>query len=93
MAYHGAAYTQADAWQYYERTRSRVIMHEDTRAVLEKALWTMKEEGEEACFGFLRRLLDVTKDADYTAESLGLAHEPLGDGRAEEEWMSKHLQR
>ena len=93
MAYHGAAYTQADAWQYYERTRSRVIMHEDTRAVLEKALWTMKEEGEEACFGFLRRLLDVTKDADYTAESLGLAHEPLGDGRAEEEWMSRHLQR
>ena len=93
MAYHGTAYTQADAWQYYERTRSRVIMHEDTRAVLEKALWIMKEEGEEACFGLLRRLLGITKGADYTAESLGLTHEPLGDGRAEEEWMSKHLQR
>ena len=76
-AYHGEDYTQADAWNYYVRTRSRVIMHPDTRAVLEKALILMRDEGEAASFAWLRSLLKKTKDLDYTAESLGLSHEPL----------------
>ena len=93
MAYNGSSYTQADAWNYYARTRSRVIMHKDTRAVLEKALWIMKEEGEEACFSWLRSLLKMTRGSDYTAEELGLGYEPLGDDRAEQQWMSKLTQK
>ena len=93
MAYNGSAYTKADAWAYYSRTRSRVIMHKDTRAVLEKALWIMKEEGEEACFAYLRKLLAKTRGTDYTAKELGLSYELLGDDEAEKAWMSKHSQR
>lgn len=76
-AYHGKEYTQADAWNYYVRTRDRVIMHPDTRAVLEKALVIMRDEGEAAAFAWLRQLLKRTKGADYTAEELGLSHDPL----------------
>lgn len=76
-AYHKSDYTQADAWEYYVKTRDRVIMHPDTRAVLEKALVIMRDEGEDAAFVFVRRLLAVTKGADYTAKSLGLDYKPL----------------
>ena len=76
-AYHGKEYTQADAWNYYVRTRDRVIMHPDTRAVLEKALVIMRDEGEAAAFAWLRQLLKRTKGTDYTAEELGLSHDPL----------------
>lgn len=77
IAYHGSAYRQSDAWDYYVRTRARVILHPDTRAVLEKALVLMRDEGEAAAFLWLRSILKQTKDIDYTAESLGLSHEPL----------------
>lgn len=77
MAYHGKAYTPADAWEYYARTRTRVIMHPDTRAVLEKALVLMRDKGEDAAFLWLRESLRITKGFDYTAEQLGLSHTPL----------------
>ncbi|MDO4265458.1 MAG: DUF5662 family protein [Eubacteriales bacterium] len=76
-AYHRENYRQGDAWEYYERTRRYVIMHADTRAVLEKCLVIMRDEGEDAAFAYLRKLLSVTMDVDYTAESLGLSYEPL----------------
>ena len=93
MAYNGKAYKKEDAWTYYSRTRSRTIMHKDTRAVLEKALWIMKEEGEDACFKYLRELLKKTRGSDYTAAGLGLGYEPLGDDKLEKEWTSRLLQK
>jgi len=72
MAYHGKSYQQKDAWEYYARTKDFIVLHKDTRAVLEHALITMRDEGEEACFAFLREILAKTKGLDYTAESLGL---------------------
>ena len=77
MAYNGAAYTPSDPWKYYVRTRSRVIMSPDTRAVLEHALLLLRDEGEPAAFAYVRRLLSVTKGTDYTAPSLGLAYVSL----------------
>lgn len=77
MAYHGSDYKPSDAWDYYVRTRDRVIMHPDTRAVLEKALVIMRDEGEDAAFSFLRDILKKEKGSDYTAESLGLDYTPL----------------
>jgi len=72
MAYHGADYERKDAWEYYEKTKDLVILHKDTRAVLEHALILLRDEGEDACFAFLREILSKTKGLDYTAESLGL---------------------
>ena len=72
MAYHGKNYRQQDAWDYYAKTRSHVIMHDDTRAVLEHALILMRDQGEEAAFSWLRDCLHVTKDIDYTPERLGI---------------------
>ncbi len=72
VAYNKASYSQGDAWKYYSRSREHIIIHEDTRAVLEKALTTMRDEGEEAAFAYMKKLLKITKGMDYTAESLGL---------------------
>lgn len=77
MAYNGPKYSSRDPWDYYVRTRDRVIMHPDTRAVLEKALVIMRDQGEDASFAFIRALLKKEKGSDYTAESLGLSHTPL----------------
>ena len=47
-------------------------MNKDTRAVLEKALYIMKEDGEDKMFSYVRGLLNITKGLDYDARSLGL---------------------
>ena len=72
VAYNRDEYTQADAWNYYSRARHLIIMHKDTKAVLEKALTTMAIEGEDAAFKFMKDLLKVTKGSNYTAEELGI---------------------
>ena len=77
MAYHGSDYKPSDPWEYYAKTKDRVIMHPDTRAVLERALIIMRDEGEEASFAFIREILKKEKGSDYSAESLRLKHTPL----------------
>ena len=75
VAYNKDEYTKADAWNYYSRARDVIIMHEDTKAVLEKALTTMADEGEEAAFKYMKDILKKTKGTDYSKESLGLKEE------------------
>ncbi|MDO4961433.1 MAG: DUF5662 family protein [Eubacteriales bacterium] len=77
ITYQGKDYSQASAWEHYQFSKKRIIMHADTRAVLEKCLAILKDEGEEACFGYIRELLKITKGADYTAEQLGLKKEEV----------------
>ena len=72
VAYNRDEYTRADAWNYYSRARDVIIMHRDTKAVLEKALTVMAEEGEDAAFKYMKELLKVTKGSNYTAEDLGV---------------------
>jgi len=72
VAYNRDEYTRADAWNYYSRARDVIIMHKDTKAVLEKALTIMAEEGEDAAFKYMKELLKVTKGSNYTAEELGI---------------------
>ena len=72
IAYNGDKYTDADAWNYYYTSRHRLVMNKDTRAVLEKALYILKEEGEAKMFSYVRGLLNITKGLDYDAQSLGL---------------------
>ena len=52
--YEGAAYTQASPLNYYNRGAARIIMHPDTRAVLEAMLEYLAQNGEECTFRAIR---------------------------------------
>ena len=55
--YKGDAYTDAAAWEYYAHSRDHYILHPDTRRQLEACLLILRDEGEDACFGYIRREL------------------------------------
>ena len=50
-------YTDASAYEYFARSRHRIMMHEKTKAELDKMLTVLKDEGEEAAFAYVRRRL------------------------------------
>ena len=60
--YKGKDYTSAAPLAYYERTKDYMIIHPETRALLEQVLILLRDEGEEAAYRFLRRLL---REGDY----------------------------
>ena len=78
IVYQGKNYTPASAWEHFQISKKYLIMNEDTQCVLEKCLEVMKDEGEAACFRYMRQLLKITKGRDYSAVSLGLK-EPGGE--------------
>lgn len=55
--YRGKDYTDGSAWEYYERSRDRLVIHKKTRADLEKLLLMLRDEGEEKTFAYIRQLL------------------------------------
>ena len=57
--YRGKDYTDASAWEYYQRERPYLdsAMHPETRAELEKILMMLKLRGERTTFSYLRKLL------------------------------------
>lgn len=55
--YTGDKYTNATAWEYYERSKDHYVMHPDSRAQLETALTILRDEGEDACFAYVRTKL------------------------------------
>ena len=57
--YRGKDYTDASAWEYYQREKPYLkdAMHPETQAMLEKILIMLKERGERATFAYLRKLL------------------------------------
>ena len=57
QVYKGAAYTTASPWEYYERTKKYITIHPETRALLEKLLLILRDQGEEAVYAYMRRLL------------------------------------
>lgn len=60
--YKGKDYTDAAPWEYYSRTSPYIVIHPDTRALLEKLLLMLKDQGEETAFAYMRQLL---KEGDY----------------------------
>ena len=72
ITYQGPNYTLASPWNHYAMHRQYIIMNDDTRAVLEKCLKLIRDEGEDACFQYMRKLLGITKGSDYSMESLGI---------------------
>jgi hypothetical protein len=61
--YHGDAYTDADAWNYYAPRKDDMMMHPETRALLEKLLLMLRDEGEFRTLAYMRYLLK--KNAEY----------------------------
>ncbi|MBT9779817.1 catalase [Clostridium sp. MCC353] len=55
--YKGKDYTNSSPWEYYSFTRPYIVINPETRALLEKLLLMLKEEGEEKTFAYIRKLL------------------------------------
>lgn len=56
------AYTDASAYDYFVKSKSHLLIHPDTSEEIERMLWTLKEEGEDAAFAYVRnRLLDTKR--------------------------------
>ena len=55
--YQGAAYTDASAYDYFQRSKGHIWIHEETTALLDRWLLLLKEQGEEAAFRQIRQEL------------------------------------
>ena len=55
------AYTDASAYDYYIKSKSHLLIHPETSEEIERMLLTLKEEGEEAAFAFVRKRLREAK--------------------------------
>jgi hypothetical protein len=57
--YQGDKYTDASAWEYYQREKPFLdhAIHPETQAMLEKILQMLKDKGEKKTFAYLRKLL------------------------------------
>lgn len=66
--YRGKNYTDASAWEYYQRERPYLkgAMNPETQRLLEKILIMLRDKGERATFAYLRKLL---KSGDYPRQS------------------------
>ena len=53
--YKGDAYDDSYPLQYYERSKTHYIMHENSRALLEAMLHKLADEGEDAAFEYIRK--------------------------------------
>ena len=55
--YLGKAYSDASPYKYYVNSSLGPLIHPDTAAELEKMLLTLRDEGEQAAFAYIRRRL------------------------------------
>lgn len=61
--YQKKKYTDSSALEYYENGKPSYILHDDTRALLEKLLHMLAEQGEDATFQYIKDV--VLKQKDY----------------------------
>lgn len=55
--YKGEAYTNESPTEYYNLTKDHVIIHPETRALLEKLLRMLAVKGEDYTFAYIRKVL------------------------------------
>lgn len=55
--YQREKYTQASAWEYYDKSKKSYMIHPETAALLEKLLLMLRDEGEEVVIDYIRREL------------------------------------
>ena len=53
--YNGDKYTDSFPLDYYNKGKTKYLLHEDTAALLEKLLTMLAEEGEDKTFAYIRR--------------------------------------
>jgi len=61
QVYRKSAYHQNDPYDYFKRSLRAGGFHENTSALLESMLYTLKEEGLEAAYAYIRDLLKEEK--------------------------------
>ena len=59
--YQGDKYTDASAYDYYEKSRGHILIHPETGALISEMLRVLKDEGEDAAFAYVRKLLREEK--------------------------------
>ena len=57
QVYLGDAFTNASPYDYFVRSKSRILIHPETSAEIEEMLRVFKDEGEEAAFAYVRKRL------------------------------------
>ncbi len=50
-------YTDASPWLYYDRSKNNLVLHDNTRALLEKMLFMLKDEGEKKTFDYIKNVM------------------------------------
>jgi len=57
--YQGEKYTDAAPYEYFIRSKDRIIIHPETSDEIEKMLLVLKEQGEDAAFAYVRERLQT----------------------------------
>ncbi len=52
--YNKENYTDGDSWEYYVNSKEHYMLHPETRELLEKLLFMIKEKGEDATFKYIK---------------------------------------
>ncbi len=60
--YLGDRYTDASAWEYYQRSRDHYLMHPESRAMLEKLLKMVRDDGQDRTFAYMKALLGLHEE-------------------------------
>jgi len=55
-------YTNASPLAYYEGSREHLVMHDDTRKLLEELMYMLADKGEEATFAYIKYHVLKTKE-------------------------------
>lgn len=55
--YKGESYDDGSPLEYYEHSKTYIVIHPDTRTLLETLLHMLKDEGEKKTFAYIRTLL------------------------------------
>ncbi|MBR6756154.1 MAG: catalase [Peptococcaceae bacterium] len=53
--YRREQYTQADAYDYYMRSKDHYLIHPESKSLLEELLIMLKDEGEEKTFAYIKK--------------------------------------
>ena len=57
QTYQKEKYTDASPWEYYDKGKDRTVLHPNTRALLEKLLLMLRDEGEDVTLHYIREHL------------------------------------
>lgn len=66
--YKGRDYTNRHPYDYYMHARDKYLLHPESRALLERLLIMLKDEGEDKTFAFLKNYLKQEKQAKKQAK-------------------------